>query len=287
MTENTVNVENVVENKAVEKVDEPKTYSQEEVDNIVKGRLAREKEKSKAKYNELEADYKSAQKELADARLLSGVFAEGGGIKGNFAEQAKRLSATYELDTEKFNSIKSEASIDRNADRKTMAFLNAQRFVSESEDDEIAEEYQRINAIPANERTLEEKALFKQIKPKMTETVNNRISEDRKWLNNEVEGADFDKLIRSEEFSQFIEDTGLDIRTGLKAYVKANKQNVIDNFTAKEGKAGIPSTGSAKDSGASKLKEYYSPEDVDNLSAKDYDDPEIMKRVRQSMMKWK
>lgn len=46
------------------------------------------------------------------------------------------------------------------------------------------------------------------------------------------------------------------------------------------------STGSVKDNGASKLKEYYSSEEVDRLTEKDLDNPEIRKRVRESMSKW-
>lgn len=291
MTENTVNVENVVEEvENVEKVDEPKTYTQAEVDNIVKGRLARERENSKAKYNELQAEYKAAQKELEGARLLSGVFAEGSGIKGSFAEQAKGLAESYSIDDNRFDAIKSDAAVDRSAQQKNMAYIEAERIVSDLDDEEMQEMYDTISEKPVSERTLTEKRILKKIeskvsKPKGKENIDKMIEADRKWLNEQVEGVELEDLINDDEFKQFITDTGVGISSGIKAFIKYNKQYVIDNLSSK--RTSTPSTGSVKDSGASKLKEHYTPEDVDNLSAKDLDDPVIFERVRQSMTKWK
>lgn len=291
MTENTVNVENVVDVvENVEKVDEPKTYTQAEVDNIVKGRLARERENSKAKYNELQAEYKAAQKELEGARLLSGVFAEGSGIKGSFAEQAKGLAESYSIDDNRFDAIKNDAAVDRSAQQKNMAYIEAERIVSDLDDEEIQEMYDTISEKPVSERTLTEKRILKKIeskvsKPKGKENIDKMIEADRKWLNEQVEGVELEDLINDDEFKQFITDTGVGISSGIKAFIKYNKQYVIDNLSSK--RTSTPSTGSVKDSGASKLKEHYTPEDVDNLSAKDLDDPVIFERVRQSMTKWK
>lgn len=36
-----------------------------------------------------------------------------------------------------------------------------------------------------------------------------------------------------------------------------------------------------------KEKDFYTPDEVDKLTGKDYDDPKLMERVRQSMLKWK
>ena len=293
MTENTSNVENVVENNAVEEVanvDEPKTYTQAEVDNIVKGRLARERENSKAKYNELQAEYKAAQKELKGARLLSGVFAEGSGIKGSFEEQAKGLAESYSIDDNRFDAIKSDAAVDRSAQQKNMAYIEAERIVSDLDDEEMQEIYDTISEKPASERTLTEKRILKKIeskvsKPNSKENIDKMIEADKKWLNEQVEGVKLEDLINDEEFKQFLTDTGAGVSAGVKAFVKYNKQYIVDNLSSK--RTSTPSTGSVKDSGASKLKEHYTPEDVDNLSAKDLDDPVIFERVRQSMTKWK
>ena len=300
MTENTVNVENVVEDNAVEevaKVDEPKTYTQAEVDNIVKGRLARERENSKAKYkakyNELEAEYNVALKELEGARLLSGVFAEGSGIKGSFAEQAKSLAESYSIDDNRFDAIKSDAAVDRSAQQKNMAYIEAERIVSDLDDEEMQEMYDTISEKPASERTLTEKRILKKIEPKVSkkgtdkklsaEEIDKIINADRKWLEENVEGVELEALLKDEEFRGFLGNSN-DISKAIKDFVRYHRQYVVDNLTKNKT---VPSTGSVKDSGASKLKEHYTPEDVDNLSAKDLDDPVIFERVRQSMTKWK
>jgi len=49
----------------------------------------------------------------------------------------------------------------------------------------------------------------------------------------------------------------------------------------------IPQNIGAVNSSSSKEKDFYTPEEVDKLTSKDYDNPKIMERVRQSMLKWK
>lgn len=292
MTENLEN-KGTVDNVAVEvKADEPKTYTQADVDNIVRSRLARETKKQQARYDELKADNAEMEQELKNARILSGVLAEGGQVTGSFAEQAKKLSDTYEVTDDKFTRIKNEASIDSKSQLKNLAYINAQRVIAESDINELEAEFDRIDKKPVNERSIEERELYKQLRPKVeehkTEVQNEKVNNfntDKSWFESEVEGADFDKFIRSSEFADFINETGLDVRKGLKAYVKFNKDTIAEKF-GKE-KTVHHSTGSVKDNGTSKLREFYSPEDVDNLSAKDLDDPEIFKRVRESMTKWK
>lgn len=114
------------------------------------------------------------------------------------------------------------------------------------------------------------------------EELSEIIKADRNWFEENV-GGSFDEFLHNEEFLDFINDTPLSIRKGMEKFVKLKG---ADNLKKSE-KVHIASTGSVKDSGASNLKEYYSPEDVDKLSDKDYKNPEVMKRVRQSMTKWK
>ena len=38
---------------------------------------------------------------------------------------------------------------------------------------------------------------------------------------------------------------------------------------------------------AKEEKTTYTPDEVDRLTAKDYEDPKVMERVRASMLKWK
>jgi hypothetical protein len=49
----------------------------------------------------------------------------------------------------------------------------------------------------------------------------------------------------------------------------------------------VPPDIGAVNSSTGKEKDFYTPDEVDKLTSKDYDNPKIMERVRQSMLKWK
>lgn len=290
MTENIEKMENKtnvdtevnVERKKPDEVE--KTYSQAEVDNIVKSRLARQNSKIKS----LKAQNAELIEEAKDYKILSKIFDEKGDIKGNTKEQISKAAEFYGMSEDEVAKIMSDADVDSKSDKQTMAYFKAKMFVEQSDADEIQEEYDRISAIPEDKRSINDRELFKQIKPKVTEDLSEKIAADRKWLEEDVEGADFDKLIRSEEFVDFMNGTNFSVRKGLEKFIKLKGKDAIrESFAKDEIKEGPASTGSVKDSGASRLKEYYSPEDVDNLSDEDYNDPLIFERVRQSMTKWK
>ena len=115
-------------------------------------------------------------------------------------------------------------------------------------------------------------------------SLDQRISEDMEWFEENV-GGDFEHFIKSDEFRDFIEGTALNVRQGMEKFVKFKGADYVKgNFNRGKNYA---STGSAKDSGAGDLKEYYTPEDVDRLTERDLANPEVMKRVRTSMTKWK
>jgi len=78
-------------------------------------------------------------------------------------------------------------------------------------------------------------------------------------------------------------------------YIQLAASGTVDALTAYEAakayeartKAPVPpSTGSAKSNGGPVEKEFYTPDEVDRLTPRDYDDPKIMERVRKSMTKW-
>ncbi len=281
MTENTNNVETVVENEAEVKVDEPKTYSQEEVDNIVRGRVAREK----AKTDKVKAELKEAKKQLNENSVISSILEEYGDVKGDTESKIKALAENYDITEDKLKELKDSAKNKPN--QNVLAYMNAKMFIESNDEDDMLEEYNRLKEIPEASRNANEKELFKQLMPRFKEKeLEEVISSDRKWFEENNEGVSFMDLIQSEDFKDFMDGTNMSVRKGLEKYVKLKGTESLKN-SFPDKKAETVSTGSAKDSGASKLKEYYSPEDVDNLSSKDLDDPVIFERVRQSMAKWK
>ena len=48
----------------------------------------------------------------------------------------------------------------------------------------------------------------------------------------------------------------------------------------------VEQIGSMKNANPGESKKRYTPEEVDRLSAKDYENPEIMRAVRESMLSW-
>ncbi len=71
--------------------------------------------------------------------------------------------------------------------------------------------------------------------------------------------------------------TGLvDALTAYEAYM-AHKRRMKRNE--------VPSIGGVTNTSAMK-KEYYTPEEVDRLTDRDYDDPAVMRAVRRSMIMW-
>lgn len=288
MTENLENKENTVVNNASDeskKADEPKTYTQAEVDNIVRSRVGREKQKNK----ELKASYEELNRENGTLRTVSRLLDEYGGVKGTAEEQITELCDSYEVKDTDLNRIKLNVANNDRAEQKTLAYMNAKMFVEQNDIEDLQEEYDRINDIPEEKRNLAEREMFKQLKKAVSPKISNeKIEEmkkaDREYIEKNFEGVKFDDVLMNEEFADFLKGTNMTVRQGMEKFIKLKGK---DSFkSGEQTKSTPPSTGSVKDSGTSKLKEYYSPEDVDNLSEKDYDDPEIMKRVRESMTKW-
>ena len=154
MTENTLN--NVGTSTEVEpasadvKVDEPKTYTQAEVDGAVQKRVAREMKKLDA-YKEKNAELEA---ELAEYRGLSALIAEGGKIKGTPKEQIEMLKDAYDLSDDVVKNILSKSNNTDERDlQRTMARYNADKFIEENDAEDIQEEFDRISQIPATPPT--------------------------------------------------------------------------------------------------------------------------------------
>lgn len=62
---------------------------------------------------------------------------------------------------------------------------------------------------------------------------------------------------------------------------------VIRKLEERGKKTPPPSTGSTKSAAGKAEKDYYSSEEVDNLTEKDLDDPKILEKVFKSMTKWR
>lgn len=242
-----------------------KTLTQAEVDEIVKERLARERKKY--------ADYEDIKEQYETLKEISELLAQGG-VAGTPAEQIAHLKQYYGVTQKQAEQMVNASA--KNEAEETKAFVEAERFSRKATDDEIVDEVERILAIPVSKR--KEKDLVKlEVLEQRYGAIKfrNEYLEAEKWYHENHEG-DFKELVNDADFKEFIEGSSAPLKKMVQKYMK---------FT---GKAKRPkSPGSAKDTGGTTAKEYYTPAEVDKLTDEQLSDPKIWAAVRKSMTKWK
>lgn len=247
-------------------------YTQEQVDNIVKGRLSRNKDKIRS----LKEENKALKDDAKAAAVMGELLKKHAGIEGaSSMETVKKLGEYYDIPQEEVQNLIDSTDVEDMSDKQIIESLKAKHFVENSDSDEIAEEFERIKAISPSRRTVHDRELFKQLEPKM---LNMQIEQDRKWFKENV-GEGFDEVIKSEEFSNFIDGTNMDVSTALKKFAELKGNSI--------GKKSVtpPSTGSVKSYGQENLKEIYTSEELDNLTDEDLKDPKVLERAINSLGK--
>ncbi len=239
--------------QVTEQVQEEKKFAQSEVDSIVERRLARERrnqERETEKYRELENIMKTAldAESLDDVITKSKEFYKSNGI---------------EIPEYKPSSRKEEEMLGNGY---------ANEIISTGDYQYIEQEANRIAGIPADKRSLKEKTMFDRLCEVLVENKNKQEliakGEDVKIL----EDADFKKFKSKLNYSTPISEA-VDMYKRLSASAAPKEKPY--------------SVGSVKNNvKVNEIKEYYSPEDFDKLTAEDLNNPEIMKAVDRSRVKW-
>lgn len=259
--EEVVNQEQDNENNEVsEEQKQPKMFSQEEVDNIVKERVGRVERQSKRKTAEKDRTierYKQLENTLRAGLALNeddDVFEK---VDSFYKEQG--------VDIPKFESTSSKRDTER------LGELDAQDLISSAEFDEIQNRANELASKKQNGKITErEDAEFMKLGNYLTNELKIKELKDKGVDENILNDKDF------KEFSKkFNSDTSMSDIYDL--YSKLNHKEVTKPA----------STGSVKSSvGESKVKTYYTSEEVDKLTSKDLDNPTIFKNVMASMKKW-
>lgn len=259
--EEVVNQEQDNENNEVsEEQEQPKMFSQEEVDNIVKERVGRIERQSKRKTAEKDRTierYKQLENTLRAGLALNeddDVFEK---VDSFYKEQG--------VDIPKFESTSSKRDTER------LGELDAQDLISSAEFDEIQNRANELASKKQNGKITErEDAEFMKLGNYLTNELKIKELKDKGVDENILNDKDF------KEFSKkFNSDTSMSDIYDL--YSKLNHKEVTKPA----------STGSVKSSGGeSKVKTYYTSEEVDKLTSKDLDNPTIFKNVMASMKKW-
>ena len=259
VVETAVPVEETVET-TTEKT--PRTYTEEEfeaelnarvnqkLDEVLPGKIARRENRIRKEYEQKYGEFES-------------VIRTGTGRQNESVEELTNgLRQFYGSKGVKFPE-KPQYS---DQDIAVLANAEAQEIIR-SGFDEVVEEVERLAKIGYENMSKQEKAMFKTL-------AEHRQATERE---NALAGIGVSKdVYNSKEFQEFAGMFRHDvpITEVYKQYAKTTKPVVEPIGSMKNG---------SHDDG----KTFYTPEEVDKLTPKDYDNPVIFQRVRDSMRLWK
>jgi hypothetical protein len=253
--------ENIVENGTTENVEitteqieapAPKTFTQDEVNEIVGRRLARQEMRIKKdydrKYGELEEVLKAGTGENSVEGMTTKFkeFYQGKGIK-------MPEKPTYS---------------DRDLD--VLARAEANDVIDAGYEDVVAE-IDRLAEIGANNMTPREKAVFRVLAEHRQNTERQRELSSIGVTEEEY---------NSQEFKDFRN----------KFNASTSIRDIYDLYNKTKPKKEFKTMGSVKntESTDSGVKDFYTPEEARKFTKKDFDDnPALFKAVENSMLKWK
>lgn len=252
---------------------EEKTFTQADIDEIVKERLSRDRKKY-ADYYQNKERLQRLETENMTLKELSVVLNEAN-VEGTPAEQINQLRSYYGLTKKQAEQVV-DASANKGAEDDTKSFINATRFERKASDDDVVDEVERILEIPAHKRNEGDNAKLEVLENRYGAIKFKSDYNEAKKAFDSIGEGDFAELISSDEFKDFAEGSNAPLKTIVQKYLKY------------AGKTKQPkSPGSAKDTGGTTAKEFYSPAEVDKLTEEQLSNPKIWEKVRESMTKWK
>ena len=248
-----VEAEETAETETTEAEEEPeKTYTRDEVDDIVGKRLARERAKIHKEYDRKYGD-------------LENVLKVGTGAK-NVEEMTAQLTDFYQK-----NGIDiPQRPIYSPEDVEILAQADAKEIIGLGYDEAIREA-NRLNAMDIKDMTPRDKAVFVKLVDHINSTKTSR----------ELEKIGVSKdVYSSDEFKEFAS----------KFNPQTPITDIYQIYNSTKPKKNIKPAGSLKQTSNNDgaVKEYYSPEEAAKFSVEDFNkNPELYKAVCNSMQKWK
>ncbi len=257
VTEVTENVEQPTEEVVVteEVIEEPKTYTEEElnarVDELLAKKIARKEARIRKEY-----DKKYGK--------LENVLKAGTG-EDDLNTITDTLSNFY---TKKGIQIPTEPTYNE-SDMKVLANAEAQSII-DSGFDEVVEETDRLAELGADNMTPREKLVF-------TKLAEYRKSEqDRKELAKIGVG---EKALEDKEFIEFAAklNPSMSVKDKYEMYTQYKPKPKVETM-------GSMKNNTSKDTG---VKDFYTRDEALKFTKKDFDkNPALFKAVEQSMLKW-
>lgn len=232
--------------QTAEETRQPKTYTEDEVNDIVgRKKSILEKKLRKEydrKYGELESVLRAGmgKEDIGEITSDLGKFYESKGIK---IEKKPQYSAK---------------------DIEALAKADADEIIGYG-DDEVAAEVDRLAKIGADKMSARDKAAF------------NILAEHRQNADRSRELSSIgvtEEVYNSKEFKEFA--------SMFNSNVPITK--IYDQYTKSKPQKQIRTAGSMEHGVVdNRVKEYYTPEEIDRLTEKDLDNPEVWEAVRRSM----
>lgn len=253
---NTLKVEDTVEQEEQSE----KLFSQKELDDKVQKRIGRVERKSKrelAKKDEEIEKYKQLEKTLRaglDINDSDDIFEK---VNNFYKEQGVNIPQ-YE-------------SVSNKRDAERLGEYDARDLIESADFDEIQD---RANELAS----LKQKGKIKPREEAEFMKLGTYLTNELKIKELKEKGAD-EKVLEDKKFKEFSKkfNSETPITDIYDLYTKLNHEDVKKP----------DSTGSIKSTvGESKVKKYYTSEEVDKLTSKDLDNPTIFKNVMASMKKW-
>lgn len=233
---------------------EQKIYTQKEFDAAVGRKKSRWEAKSKRDYE------KRYEKHDAIISIL-----KAGTGKQTEDEIIEHLKGFYG------NQLPSTAAAPSYSEKDalTLGEYDAREIIQAGEE-EVTEELERLAAIGPAGMTAREKEAFRHLamhKQEETQAAQLRSLGIPKEVYTSQEFRDFAGMFNA----------STPVRTIFDLYQKQQPQKQVETVGSVKN-TGTPENG---------VKDFYTPDDVDKLTPKDYDNPVVMQRVRESMLRWR
>lgn len=243
----TENVETATE-ETVEQVETPKVYTEEEFnkkfDEAVGKKLARQEAKIRKEFERKYGD-------------LEEVLKAGTG-KEDVGEMADTFRDFYIKKGYKMPEKKQDTR-----DIELLGKADAEDFIADGFD-EVVREVDRLTAKGVANMTPREKAMFRVLAEHRQNTENIQ----------ELEKIGVTKEVyESQDFKDF----------AAKFNPNTPIADIYDIYNKNKPRKNYQTIGSMKQSQESKVKDYYSPEEIERLTEEDLDDPKVWEAVRRSM----
>lgn len=255
------------EEQVQETVDMTETNTEDDIQRQIEERankLFEEKVEERLVRDRINRERKT-NKEMAKYRQLESVIKAGLGVD-NLDDAINQTSNFYREQGVTIPEFKDSYS---ERDEKILAKADAQEII-EFGKEEIESEANRIASIPAEKRTVREKAIFDTL---CKELINLKDIDELKQKGYKTE------ILSTKEFSEFRNQFNVNTPIS-KIYEMYNKVNgqVVEQ---------PKSPGSAKTSTTNnEIKDYYTPEEVRQFTEEDLNNPNLMAAIDKSMLLW-